>query len=176
MCIIIKRLFYNSSFYIYSNLFSIPNESKYFTLIPKGSTRYKRVNCEARNDAFGYDFDRLEITDWRMDFGSYEKVLLNEFETPVKCLKLLKYLVFANKPISKLWSYYLKTLIMKLILKNPEEKFWSSSNLFGSFYQCLKILQNHLCQDPLTDLFDQNHFFLKAKKGTISKNKYKNQG
>ena len=69
----------------------------------------------------------------------YEECLMSSQLQAKKCLKLLKYFVLVNKAHFSVWSYFLKTLLMELILKNPHKGCWDLP-LFSIFWQALANL------------------------------------
>lgn len=53
-----------------------------------------------------------------------------------------------------MWSYYLKTLIVQIVIDKPDKNFWSKSNLFSAFYHCLLRLFNAVLSTNLCETFD----------------------
>ena len=93
------------------------------------------------------------MSDWMLGFAQIENQILEKFDTPSKCLMLLKYMVSNNEDIS-LWSYYLKTLVVQMVINNPDEEFWANKNLFSAFKTCLERLYRSVLLTDLHDTFD----------------------
>ena len=53
-----------------------------------------------------------------------------------------------------LWSYYLKTLIIQMVIDKPDKDFWSLANLFNAFRICLLKLNHAVLSTDLCDTFD----------------------
>ena len=97
---------------------------------------------------------------WRLGFGPYEERLMRTNINSTKCLMLLKYLIMWNKQKIPVWSYYLKTVVIKLLLNPPYRHFWDSS-LANIFTQCLLNLQKSLHEvKTFRDIFDNEIQFL----------------
>ena len=61
---------------------------------------------------------------------------------------------FRSKADLPLWSYYLKTLILQMVIEKPDKEFWSNGNLFSSFNACLTRLYTSVLNTDLYDTFD----------------------
>ena len=53
-----------------------------------------------------------------------------------------------------LWSYYLKTLVLQMVIDKPDKQFWSLANLFDAFRNCLLKLYLAVLSTDLCDTFD----------------------
>ena len=100
-----------------------------------------------------YYADNIEFSDWVLGFGGVENQILEKFSTPSKCLMLLKYLI-CNHDDLPLWSYYLKTLVVQMVIEKPDEDLWSDQNLFSAFKACLERLHQAVLLTDLNDTFD----------------------
>ena len=118
-------------------------ETNFVRLVPKTSPRFSNtVNA---------DFpEKIKVSDWVLGFGGIENQILKKFDTPSKCLMLLKYMI-CNHDDLPLWSYYLKTLVVQMVIDKPDKDFWSGQNLFSAFKACLERLYQAV---QLTDLYD----------------------
>ena len=61
---------------------------------------------------------------------------------------------FRSKADLPLWSYYLKTLILQMVIEKPDKKFWSNGNVFSAFNACLTRLYTSVLNRDLYDTFD----------------------
>ena len=91
--------------------------------------------------------------DWSLGFGHYEEDLMSSKFQAKKCLKLLKYFVLVNEPCFSVWSYFLKTIVMDMIMNPPNKKFWKSP-LFFIFLQALGNFCYFLHTDHCNELRD----------------------
>ena len=66
---------------------------------------------------------------------------------------LLKYMI-SNHEDLPLWSYYLKTLVVQMVIDKPDQDFWSNQNLFRAFKACLERLHKAVLLTDLHDTFD----------------------
>ena len=64
------------------------------------------------------------------------------------------HLLLRSKEDLPLWSYYLKTLIVQMVIDKPDKEFWSLPNLFYAFRDCLLKLNNAVLSTNLCDTFD----------------------
>ena len=130
-------------------------------LVPKTSPRfYKEHNIDYAN----YDYESKEDrkSDWVLGLGGVENMILQHFETPTNCLMLLKYFIKNHEDLP-LWSYYLKTLVVQMVIDNPDRNFWSHSNLFQAFKGCLERLHRAVLLTDLFDTFDNRLRLLQLK-------------
>ena len=120
-------------------------------LVPKTSPKFQNVV----NIPSGRHSSRIPdiVSDWVLGLGDVENAILKNFEAPALCLMLLKYFTNAHTDLP-LWSYYLKTLIIQMVLDKPDEKFWSKQNLFPAFQGCLIILSEAISLMDMYDTFD----------------------
>ena len=118
-------------------------------LVPKTSPRFKNSEKpEDPNKKYGFG-----LSDWVLGFGGIENQILKKFDTPSKCLMLLKYMISNHKDLP-LWSYYLKTLVVQMVIGKPDKDFWSDKNLFFAFKACLERLYRAVLLTDLHDTFD----------------------
>ena len=61
---------------------------------------------------------------------------------------------FRSKADLPLWSYYLKTLILQMVIEKPDKEFWSNGNLSFAFNACLTRLYISVLNTDLYDTFD----------------------
>lgn len=143
------------------------NSAPFVTLTPKSSPRFRNINNCRLEKTERLPSDVLGIGDWRLDFSWLENQFLETFGISSKCVMLLKYISLWNRNLmmhstqkkddkNGIWSYYLKVAVMRTILDNPSNQFWSSHNLFNAFLTCLKKLKGGLSDHSLLcDLFDE---------------------
>ena len=60
-------------------------------LVPKTSPRFLKTSPSDVNLQYQQYIGKLQVSDWVLGFGSIENAILNQFETPLVCLMLLKY-------------------------------------------------------------------------------------
>ena len=60
-------------------------------LVPKTSPRFLKTSPSDVNLHYQQYTGKLQVSDWVLGFGSIENAILNQFETPLICLMLLKY-------------------------------------------------------------------------------------
>ena len=115
-------------------------------MIPKSSSRFIQRNNDMRRNAKDDNHissNYLGLSDWRLDFFLLEDNLLIQYQNSKKCLMLLKYFAFWHRNFTVkddkhssekgIWSYYLKTVVMRTILENPSRDFWRNTSLFKAF-------------------------------------------
>ena len=127
-------------------------EEKFVRLVPKSSPRFSQSQTQSQffqtqpiqNSCIltvplsQRDFSKdLRLSDWVLGFGGIENHILAKFDTPCKCLMLLKYMINNHKDLP-LWSYYLKTLVVQMVIDRPDKDFWSNQNLFLAFKPVLR--------------------------------------
>ena len=93
-------------------------------LVPKTSPRF---NKDSSRTTLNYN-EAIKLSDFVLGFGGIENQILAKFDTPCKCLMLLKYMIGNHKDLP-LWSYYLKTLVVQMVIEKPDKDFWSNQNL-----------------------------------------------
>ena len=118
-------------------------------LVPKTSSRF---NKDSSRTTLSYS-EAIELSDFVLGFGGIENHILAKFDTPCKCLMLLKYMISNHKDLP-LWSYYLKTLVVQMVIVKPDKDFWSNRNLFWAFKACLERLHQAVLLTDLHDTFD----------------------
>ena len=134
----IKRVFPNKG-----------RDSSLVRLVPKTSPRF---NEDSSRTTLSYS-EAIELSDFVLGFGGIENQILAKFDTPCKCMMLLKYMI-SNHEDLPLWSYYLKTLVVQMVIDKPDKDFWSNQNLFRAFKACLERLHQAVVLTDLHDTFD----------------------
>ena len=87
----------------------------------------------------------------KKDLHRYPKILplFSIFYALIKFFFTLR-----SKEDLPLWSYYLKTLIIQMVIDKPDKDFWSFANLFNAFRDCLIKLNHAVLSTDLCDTFD----------------------
>ncbi|XP_055937830.1 cyclic GMP-AMP synthase-like receptor 1 [Argiope bruennichi] len=123
------------------------NKSKQFWfLVPK--------QCQGEGQLLASDCK----LSWRVDFPEVERKVLHNKQSAKQVIRLLKLL--RDKERWNIASYYLKTLILWSVDKNPDTAYWQGNSLFERYLETMKFLQEsvknqHLpfFMDPAYNLF-----------------------
>ncbi|XP_071040199.1 cyclic GMP-AMP synthase-like receptor isoform X3 [Parasteatoda tepidariorum] len=120
-------------------------------LIPKSPpSPYDRSNI-------GHYFDRTEVRRlWRCHFPQSERYIIYQKGCAKSVIRLLK-LLRDEEEWSVLASYYLKTVVMWMIVENSgTQDFWKENKIVDRFLQALKKLAKYVERRKIPYIFNRN--------------------
>ncbi|XP_054713086.1 cyclic GMP-AMP synthase-like receptor [Uloborus diversus] len=127
-------------------------------LVPKS---YQKSNPSPINDQ---ECDRL----WRTHFPVAENDIINDKGCVKPVIKLLK-LLRDKENWKILASYYLKTVVMWMVLSNPNQEYWREDKMGERFIEALKKLADYVKNKKLPYFFSSKQNLL-YKMGDVQSN------
>ena len=114
----------------------------------------RRVNIAIREECRlipKVDKNNRGLLYWHLNFRHVENQILMDKQCAKKVIKLLKYLRDCNQDlIGELFSYCLKTIVVQLILDDPNDD-WNNRELANYFLKALKFLTKKLEYGKIED-------------------------